>query len=614
MQKNTICTNNYLIRQLPDVIVFLNKDMEIVYASDKLSTEFELKDVSVIGKQFFDVFPFLNQKCQEKISSSSITGESYSTRKEYFFNDEEKWVEWTSSPWYNENENIIGVILKIENIDETANVELKLKKVETLLNETSEAVKIGTWEYSIKDEHLAWSEMTKKIHEVPLDYIPDINNAINFYKKGKNRTIIKNTVEAALKNGEAWNKKLQIITAKNAEKWVMASGKPIYKDNKITGLFGTFHDINNFVLSEIKTKENHKLLRTLIDNLPLCVFVKDLESRKIIANKADVISCGFKTEEELIGKDDFGIFSKEHATSMREEDYAVMSTGIPLLAKENIMTRVNGITNTALTYKIPLKDANGKTKGLVGFSLDITNIKKKEKELRNLIKVTSLQNERLINFAHIVSHNLRSQTANFSMLLDFLIKETDEIEKKTITNMLISTSNKLSETLHNLNDVLIINSNVNIERKIIYLNNKISSIEKNLFPLLNSNKAKIINKVPKDISVNIPEIYLNDILKNILTNSIKYKHPDRDPIIELSIEKTKNYTILSITDNGIGIDLKKHGSKIFGMHKTFHTNKDTKGVGLYIIKNQIEAMNGKITVLSAIDQGSTFNIYFNEKN
>lgn len=101
---------------------------------------------------------------------------------------------------------------------------------------------------------------------------------------------------------------------------------------------------------------------------------------------------------------------------------------------------------------------------------------------------------------------------------------------------------------------------------------------------------------------------------NFITNAVKYSSPERKPIIKLSSTSQNGYTIVSIEDNGLGIDLKKYGSKLFGMYKTFHTNKDAKGMGLYIAKNQIEAMGGKVMVCSEVGKGTIFNIYFNEKN
>ena len=131
---------------------------------------------------------------------------------------------------------------------------------------------------------------------------------------------------------------------------------------------------------------------------------------------------------------------------------------------------------------------------------------------------------------------------------------------------------------------------------------------------MKSKKVTLINEVPDSASVRAIPSYMESIIMNFITNSIKYKHPDRDPIIKITSTKNNGYIVISIKDNGIGIDLKKYGDKLFGMYKTFHKNPDAKGIGLYITKNQVEAMNGKIITCSEVDKGTTFNIYLNEKN
>jgi signal transduction histidine kinase len=102
-------------------------------------------------------------------------------------------------------------------------------------------------------------------------------------------------------------------------------------------------------------------------------------------------------------------------------------------------------------------------------------------------------------------------------------------------------------------------------------------------------------------------------LLNFTTNAIKYAHPDRYPEIIYTLAIEKNYTILEINDNGLGINLEIHGDKLFGMYKTFHNNANARGIGLFITKNQIEAMGGKVEVESKVNIGTTFKIYFNNE-
>ncbi|MGY8913825.1 MAG: PAS domain-containing protein, partial [Flavobacteriales bacterium] len=650
--------------------------------------------------------------------------------------------EWSNIPWYDEKENVIGVILDTKDVTERIQNELQLEKLEVLFKEKSEIGKIGHWEYDAEKNELTWCNITKAIHEVPMDYVPNICNGHTFYKEGYRGETIANMVRKAVSTGEQVSGRIPLVTAKGKNIWVLAAGQPIKKNGVFIGLIGTCQDITEIVTAEQKTKESEELLRKLIDNLPLNVFIKDLESRKILVNKSECDFFGAKNPEEILGKNMFDFYSKELAQRYRDEDLEVMNNNRPMLSKESTFTKKDGsissyltskipltnsdgqvtgligfsldiskvkqkeqelkesehllrtlvdnlplnvyikdlesrkilvnqseceylgvkhpdallgksdfdlydkniaqisrnedlkVLNTLkpiigketvnitkngkatyfLTSKIPLKGLDGKANALVGFSLDISKLKQKEEELRDLINVTSLQNKKLINFAHIVSHNLRSHTANFSMLLDFLINEKDEEEKLKIVNMLTNASDNLLETLDNLNEVVAINTNINLGKLPIHLNSKIEGVKQNLLAFLRNNNAKIINNIPEDIHIKAIPAYLESILMNFMTNAVKYKDPNRDPVITLSIKRSPDFTILSIADNGLGIDLKKYGSKLFGMYKTFHSNTDARGIGLYITKNQVEAMNGKIITTSEVGKGTTFNIHFHEKD
>ena len=102
--------------------------------------------------------------------------------------------------------------------------------------------------------------------------------------------------------------------------------------------------------------------------------------------------------------------------------------------------------------------------------------------------------------------------------------------------------------------------------------------------------------------------YLESIFQNLLTNSLKYRHPDRNPVIKCHTFKDGSNIYLTFEDNGLGIDLDRYGEELFGMYKTFHLNKDAKGIGLFITRNQIEALGGSIQVASVVNAGTKFSI------
>ncbi|WP_282180591.1 PAS domain-containing sensor histidine kinase [Maribacter stanieri] len=607
---------SYIIRQLPTPTAFIDTDHNIVQTSDTWTSIFNKNGESYKSKSLFAVFPKLSHKWK-MVLDNCFNGnpQPMGIHQVIDTRGQELWFEWTNAPWYDTNENIIGAIIQLSNITDAVNNELELNKKNLLLQQQTEITKIGRWEYNIVDNQLFWCSTTKSIHEVPEHFSPDIENAIYYFKEGHSRNAISMALFEAQNNGKAYsNLKLQIITDTGKEKWVMAGGKPIYNKGEMVGLIGTFQDIHEQVEASIKTIDNEKLLRTLIDNLPVNVYIKDTESRKVLINKAECEFLGVKDPKEIIGKTDFELYPYESAEKSRAEDLMVMTTLKPVIGKETVNTRLNGKETSFLSSKIPLLNNKGIAYGLVGISLDISKLKEKEKELRNIINIASVQNKKLLNFAHIVSHNLRSHSANFSMLLNFLDNEKDEDEKKNIIGMLTQASNNLLETLDNLNEVVSINTNTNIEIKEINLNDKVVDATKNLSAFISNSKAKVKNNIPVDFSVKSVPAYLDSILTNFITNAVKYRDPERESFVVLSAEKKGDYSILTITDNGLGIDLEKYGEKLFGMYKTFHDHKDARGIGLYLTKNQIDAMNGKVEVTSEIGKGTEFKIFFNEKN
>ncbi|WP_373516406.1 PAS domain-containing protein [Pricia sp.] len=607
--------NNSLINQLPKAIVFVNERFEVVHASDEWLTDFKLESPDVFGTSILELFTRTGRDWENALRDC-LSGASDETTVHLNLDttSNDTWFEWTCVPWNDEQGHIIGLIIETEDITQRKLDEAQNKRLRSLLKATCEIGKIGCWEYCFKEDKLTWCEMTRKIHEVSDDFVPTLDNAVQFYKDGHSRNTMAMVLHEATQKGKHWSERLQIISAKGNEIWVQTAGMPIFKDEKLVGFTGTFQNINDQVQSETKTKENELLLRTLVDYLPLNVYIKDTESRKILVNKAECAYLGVDNPEEILGKSDFELYDHDIAQISRNEDLRVMETLKPILSKETTNRKKNGKSTTFLTSKIPLLDNCGKAKGLVGISMDITQIKQKEEELHDLVNVASLQNKKLINFAHIVSHNLRSHSANFAMLLDFLVHEKEESEKANIHSMLTNASDNLMETLENLNEVVAINTNVNLDKKSISLRNKIDTVRHTLSAYLAENSGTLLNEVCDTIKIQVIPAYIDSILMNFITNSVRFKDPKRNPIITMTATGENGYTVLSITDNGLGIDLKKYGDKLFGMYKTFHDHCDARGIGLYIAKNQIEAMNGKVTVESKVGIGSTFKIYFDEKN
>ncbi|KOS06009.1 hypothetical protein AM493_08145 [Flavobacterium akiainvivens] len=257
-------------------------------------------------------------------------------------------------------------------------------------------------------------------------------------------------------------------------------------------------------------------------------------------------------------------------------------------------------------------DENGMPHRAIGTVKDITQMKEKEIELGNTINIIGNQNNRLSNFAHIVSHNLRSHASNLKMLIDLFKTTTDEQEKEEMLDHLEGISDGLSVTISHLKELVEIQTEIKISREDLNLRHYLKNILTILHNEITKHGVVIEINIPLDVTVNYNPAYLESILLNFTTNAIKYSSPERRPVISYDFSVEKGVKVLSVTDNGVGLDLKKHKNSLFGMYKTFHKHQNSRGIGLFITKNQVEAMGGKIRVESEVNKGTTFKIYFNE--
>ena len=387
----------------------------------------------------------------------------------------------------------------------------------------------------------------------------------------------------------------------------IASGKKFQVEN-ITYLVCFIRDI-----SERKNVENKlNLLSLAASETTDTIVIANPNGEAVWANQAYLDLTGLNMEE-VIGQKP-GYLSKGPETDLQTS--LLMQKAIK--NKESIKITILNYNKKKEKYWFELNittvfDSNNNFINFVGVGRNVTSRIEKELELKRLLDVTSSQNNKLYNFTHIVSHNIRSHTSNLSMVVD-VIESTENIsEKLSYFDLFKEGTEKLSETIEYLNEIISIQQKTNIEKTKIYLKHEIEKTKMALSLAIKESKITITDTIPDNLIVTAIPAYLDSILLNLFTNAIKYKSPERNPTLEIGYEIIDDYTILNFKDNGLGLDLKKNGHKLFGMYKTFHGNEDAKGIGLFITKNQLEAMNGKIEIESEVDQGSNFKIYLNEK-
>jgi len=248
---------------------------------------------------------------------------------------------------------------------------------------------------------------------------------------------------------------------------------------------------------------------------------------------------------------------------------------------------------------------------------DITGRKHAEEQIREqnsrlqaIAQSLRRKNEQLEEFTQIVSHNLRSPVGNINSLIE-LMENTDKTEDfLQFISLLKQSGRSLLTTLDELNEVLQIKQNRSIEKQEVVFAEVFLKVRNMLIAHIGEINASVTYDFSKAPTISYPNIYLESILLNLLSNALKYHHPEKTPVIHFQTSKEGADLLLEVSDNGLGINLEKHGHQVFKLHKTFHKHPESKGIGLFMIKNQIETMGGEINIKSKEGKGTTFQICF----
>ena len=252
---------------------------------------------------------------------------------------------------------------------------------------------------------------------------------------------------------------------------------------------------------------------------------------------------------------------------------------------------------------------NEQTVKISGIAIDIEKIKKKEIELLKISEELMQSNNELKKFAYITSHNLRGPVVNIVSLFQMIDLDKIDDENQVYIDKIGISVDKLDRTLNDLIEIVSHQKPENKSFTIIDFKVELDEIIQSIEMQIVTSKAKFnTNFLVKTMPYS--KKYFESILLNLITNAIKYKSKDEPLILDISTTENEEYIILKVKDNGIGIDLEKNKTKIFGLYQRFEPNIEGKGIGLFIIKSHIETLGGKIEVNSDLGKGTTFIIYF----
>jgi PAS domain S-box-containing protein len=582
-------------------ILIFNSDMRYVFAEGEELVKRGYKTDEMVGKTIYEVIPnsytFLLPLYQR-----AINGENFQIKME---NGDAIYMVTFSCIKASDNGPNYGMAVT-QNITDLIRTERLLDEQKQLYGDVLDAISAGVWHWpDIKKPKQWWS---KRYYEL-LGYE---ENEIDASLTNFSKLIHPDDVKPAYAIHTQHTPKYPVFyieyrlkSKSGVYKWYLASGKIKFNNvGEPVSMLGSLIDINDRKVAEDSLINATLKFRGIFNNVSSYMALLSPDG-KYVECSPSLLSLRRKSLYEVLdtyiwdlGQSAIDKIGGEALKRFVEDaNKGVQSKESILFAGDTMGTKY--LTVTAK----PIYDTDRKVAFIIMEAYDITDITEAKNTLAS-------QKEQLENFAYITSHNLRAPAANINMLVDLLKHDVEPESKDQYLQKITQSATLLIETIDTLAEILKIRNNVDVAKDNVTFAEILEKAEGEMAAIIKNGNAVITSNFDKCTGVSFPKAYMKSIFINMITNSIKYASADRAPKISITSYLENDSPVLAFSDNGIGIDLNRHSGKIFGLYKVFTRRKDAHGVGLFLVKNQVESQGGNISVASTLGEGTTFTIHF----
>ncbi|QEG42280.1 PAS domain-containing protein [Roseimaritima ulvae] len=605
-----------LVDSLPISVTRKDCDGRIQFANDRFCKQCSRSLEDLLGKTDFDLFPaHLAKKYRSDDQAVLAAGEVFHSIEEHTAGESLTYVEVFKAPMRDQHANIVGVQVMYWDVTEQKQTEAEAQYQKFLLDTLLKHVPDAIYFKDADSRFIRLSDsLIKKLG------VKDISEAIG---KSDSDFFSRQHAQAALADerqvmatGEPILNKLERETYEDhPDTWCSTTKLPLRdRDGQVIGTFGISRDVTEQKKAEQELARERDLLRTIINQLPNMIFVKDRAGRFVTANEALLKLMGLESIDDLVGKSDFDFMPLEVVCNYVADDQIVMRTGEPLLDQEEVIQTREGTEMWSLTTKVPLRDGDGTIIGLVGIGHDITARKKADQELLAAKEAADAANRAKSDFLANMSHEIRTpMNAVIGMTELLLDTDIDEAQREYLTMVQASGDALLSI----INDILDFSK---IEAGKLELDASVFDVREALGDTM---KTLAMRAHAKDLELafridpQTPQQVIGDpgrlrqVLVNLVGNAIKFTEQGEVVVNVTSAPEPDDKVKLQVcvSDTGIGIPEDKQ-ARIF--HEFEQADSSTTrrfggtGLGLAISSRLIHIMGGELWLESEVGQGSKF--------
>jgi len=503
---------------------------------------------------------------------------------------------------------LISVEGVVSDITQRKLSEEKIRLAEAGLSEAQKMAQIGNWSYDLIRQELTWSDGLKEIYWGDESLIP-ANQHFEDLVHPDDRLRLEYEVDKLKRVGKNMKTNFRIMNSKGEVKILTGENRIEFnKEGTPIRLYGILQDVTSLKIAEETLKKSEANLRTLLNHTDAAYILVD--------HQLKIVSYSHLAQEIA----EFRGYEKPYEGTYIF-DYFVQQKRSKL---EKIIEEVTRGKNIA--YEIKVKEKNGQQKWYAikwggvndnehknwGFILsikDITQVKILADQQNLITSELIRRNKDLEQFTYVVSHNLRAPVANIIGLSELMnTLGLDEQGSAELMHGLQTSIKNLDTVIKDLNYVLQVKKDAPGRLKEpVDIQLLVDEITQSINHLVVQEQMVLECELEVHQAYTVRG-YLYNIFYNLILNSLKYRRPNLPPCLQIKTYLTGNHLNLVFKDNGKGMDLRKYGSQLFGLYKRFDLEVEGKGMGLFMVKTQIEDLGGSIQVESELEKGTTFHI------